>query len=322
MLQGFAGFLKRELVPNFRLGTEMADRARFWGRVGGIFHSDEMPAYGITIEEVDVMRKIVGAGERDAVVFVADTPENCVDALKAVIERARETVEGVPPETRTALEDGTTRYMRPRPGAARMYPETDVPPVRIGEELVEQVRTRLPELPEKKLKRLMKEYSLNEKLASQVMNSEYGELFETIVRECKVSATTVAAFLTETLTALKREKVSVDNVGEDALLEVFKRAGAGGLAKEAISDVVVWLSKHEGSSVKLAIAELGLEGISKTESEKLVEKVIAENVHLIQERGEGSFGPLMGIIMKSCRGKVDAALVSKLLKKKLTETLS
>ena len=321
-LQGFAGFLRRELLPDFRLGTEMADRARFWGRVGGIFHSDEMPAYGVTAEEVNALRKIVEAEEGDAVVFVADTHEDCVDALKAVVERARETLEGVPPETRTAAEDGTTRYMRPRPGAARMYPETDIPPVQITEELVEQVRSHLPELPEKKLQRLKKEYGLNEKLASQVLNSEYSELFEVIVKESGVSATTAAAFLTETLTALKRDKIDLENVGEDPLLEIFRRVGSGELAKEAMSDIVVWLSKHEGKSVQAAVSELCLETLSEADTRKLVEEMIADNMHLIRERGEGSFGLLMGIIMKSSRGKVDTALVSRLLKEKLKETLS
>ena len=42
-LPGFAGLTGRELMPNFRLGTELSDRAKFWGRVGGIFHTDEMP---------------------------------------------------------------------------------------------------------------------------------------------------------------------------------------------------------------------------------------------------------------------------------------
>ena len=87
---GFAGLLGRELMPNFRLGTELSDRAKFWGRVGGIFHTDEMPNYGITPEEVEALRKAVGAGEGDAVVFVADTAENVLDALKAVVERAQE----------------------------------------------------------------------------------------------------------------------------------------------------------------------------------------------------------------------------------------
>ena len=47
-LPNFAGILGRELMPNFRVGTELSDRAKFWGRVGGIFHTDEMPNYGIT----------------------------------------------------------------------------------------------------------------------------------------------------------------------------------------------------------------------------------------------------------------------------------
>ena len=66
-LPRFGGILKRELMPNVRFGTELADRARFWGRVGGIFHTDEMPAYGVTAEEVAALRKAAGAGEEDAV---------------------------------------------------------------------------------------------------------------------------------------------------------------------------------------------------------------------------------------------------------------
>ncbi|MBC7130231.1 Glu-tRNA(Gln) amidotransferase subunit GatE, partial [Candidatus Bathyarchaeota archaeon] len=80
-LPGFGGFLKRELMPGVRLGTEMADRARFWGRVGGIFHTDELPAYGITIKEVEALREAVNAEEKDAIVFVADESENAFDAL-------------------------------------------------------------------------------------------------------------------------------------------------------------------------------------------------------------------------------------------------
>jgi len=153
-LPGFAGLLGRELMPNFRLGTELSDRAKFWGRVGGIFHTDEMPNYGITAEEVEALRKSVGAVEGDAVVFVADTTENVLDALKAVVERAQEAITCVPAETRTAKDDGTSRYMRPRPGAARMYPETDIPAQPITDPFVEKVRSHLPEPADKKLTRL------------------------------------------------------------------------------------------------------------------------------------------------------------------------
>jgi glutamyl-tRNA(Gln) amidotransferase subunit E len=318
-LPEFIDLLKRELVPGFRLGTEMADRARFWGRVGGIFHTDELPAYGITAEEVEELRNAVGAEQRDAVVFTADNIENAKDALKAVIERACEALKGVPEETRAANPDGTTRYMRPRPGAARMYPETDIPPTQITEDYVQEISSRLPELPEQKLARLKKEYGLNQKLAKQVLDSEHGELFEVLVKESRVSPTLVAVFLTETLRALKREGIEVYKVSEDRMREIFGSVHAGELAKEAISDVFIWLSRHENKGLQEAIKKLGLKMISENELKKFIEKVIADNKPVIQERGENSFGVLMGTIMKNLRGSVDAQLVGRLLKEKLRE---
>jgi glutamyl-tRNA(Gln) amidotransferase subunit E len=316
-LAKFRGFLKRELMPGFRLGTEIADRARFWGRVGGIFHTDEMPAYGITAEEVEELRKTVKAEDEDAVVFVADKAENARDALKAVLERAREALNGVPAETRAPNADGTTRYMRPRPGAARMYPETDIPPIQIAEDYVRRVSLRLPELPEQKLERLTKTYNLNQKLAKQILDSEYGELFETTVKESNVSPTTVAAFMTETTKALKRDGVRVEKVSDNQIREVFRAVGSGRLTKEAVPEIVSWLSQHENSTVNDAINKIGLKMLSSEELEKIVDSLIERNRSLIQERRANAFGPLIGMIMKEVRGKANAASVSELVKKRL-----
>jgi glutamyl-tRNA(Gln) amidotransferase subunit E len=316
-LPKFGGVLKRELMPGFRVGTELSDRAKFWGRVGGIFHTDEMPDYGVTVEEVEALRKAVGASEEDAVVFVADTSENVHDALKAVVERAQEAVNGVPAETRTAKDDGTTRYMRPRPGAARMYPETDIPPVLLTADFVEKVRMNLPEPAEKKIERLMKAYRLNEKLARQVVDSEHSLLFEAIVKASGVSATTVAAFLTETLKSLKRDGVQVENVADEQVLEIFRSVGSGGLAKEAVSDVFVWLSKNEGKGLRDAVKYLGLKMLSSAELEALVDRVIAENKQSVERLGKNAFGMLMGAVMKEVRGKADPDLVSRFLRERL-----
>jgi glutamyl-tRNA(Gln) amidotransferase subunit E len=318
-LPKFKGFLKRELMPNFRLGTEMADRARFWGRVGGVFHTDELPAYGITAEEAKELEKAAKAEEQDAVVFVADSPENAKDALKAVIERAREAIKGVPEETRAPNPDGTTRYMRPRPGAARMYPETDIPQTQIKEDYIKRVSSLLPELPKQKLERLMKDYRLNQKLAKQILDSEYSELFETIVKESEVSPTTVAAFLTETLRALKRDGVQVDNMSEKQMREIFKHVGSGELTKEAIPEVVGWLSKHEGKNIQEAISSMGLKILSKEELMKIVDNIVENNRKIVEERGMEAFGPLMSMVMKEVRGKANPALVSELLREKLKQ---
>jgi glutamyl-tRNA(Gln) amidotransferase subunit E len=316
-LPNFAGLLKRELMPGFRVGTELSDRAKFWGRVGGIFHTDEMPNYGITAEEVEAVRKVVDASEADAVVFVADTAENVVDALKAVVERAQELITGVPAETRTAKDDGTTRYMRPRPGAARMYPETDIPPQVITEELVEKVQKNLPEPAEKKVASLIKQYGLNEKLAKQISDSEYNMLFEEIAKETGVQASTIAAFLTETLKALRREGSQIEKVNDDQIKLIFKAVGSGELAKEALADVFSWLSKNEGKTLQDAVDALGLKMYTGADLAPIIDRIVVANKQQIEKLGKNAYGMLMGAVMKEVRGKANPELVAKLLRERL-----
>ena len=317
-LTGFAGLTGRELMPNFRLGSELSDRAKFWGRVGGIFHTDEeLSNYGITDDEVKAVRKSVDAVDGDAVVFVADNAENVLDALKAVVERAQEACICIPAETRTAKDDGTTRYMRPRPGAARMYPETDIPPQMITTALVEKVRAQLPEPADKKLARLIKQYNLNEKLAKQLVDSEYNNLFEAIAKASAVAASTVAAFLTETVKALKRDGIQTENVQDDQIKSIFGAVGSGDLAKEAIADVFSWLAKNEGKTVQDAVATLGLKMFTEADLTPVIDRIIASNKQQIEKLGKTAFGMLMGATMKEVRGKANPDLVSKLLRERL-----
>jgi glutamyl-tRNA(Gln) amidotransferase subunit E len=316
-LPGFSGLLKRELASGMRFGSELAGIARFWGRVGGIFHTDEIPAYGIKIEEINQLRKLMKQDPQDAVVFVADSLENATDALKAVTERGKTALEGVPEETRAANPDGTTKYMRPRPGAARMYPETDVPPFQLTEVYLEDLHGRLPELPEQLTKRLMAEYKLNKKLAKQILDSEYLSLFESLARETGVAPSVISVALTETLKALKREGIRVESVTDKQFKELFSLVGSNRTAKESIPEILTWLSSNGEASAVEALETLGLEMISQKELEELVDNVIEKNWGLVESRGKSALGPLMGMIMKKARGRVKARMVSSLLKKRL-----
>jgi len=320
-LPKFSGLLSFELIPGLRFGGELSDRAKFWGRVGGILHTDELRSYGVSDEEIRELRRRVGASEEDAVVLVADKIENATDALKAVLERAREALRGVPEETRAANPDGTTRYMRPRPGAARMYPETDVPPVKITEDYLERLRRSLPEPPEETVKRLMDSYRINEKLARQLSDSDYIDLFETIVKETGVAPTVVAATLTETFKALRREGVNLDVISDDQIIEMFKLVGSEKTSKESIPDIVRWLAKHEGATPVDAIRELGLTMISEDDLKRLVGEYLEKNRNLVAERGMGALGALMGIIMRDLRGRVKPEAVNRMLREKILEEL-
>jgi len=207
--------------------------------------------------------------------------------------------------------------MRPRPGAARMYPETDIPPIQLTEEYINKICQNLPEPPEQKLQRLMREYNLNQKLAQQLIDSEYTELFEKIAKECKVSSTTIAAFLTETLKALKREGTPVENLSEHKIVEIFKALEAGEITKEALPEIAAWTSKNPDKTLKDAIENLGLKVLREEELEKILDQIISQNKDSIEKSGAKAFGLIMGIAMKELRGRANAEIVSKIIKKKI-----
>ena len=158
---------------------------------------------------------------------------------------------------------------------------------------------------------------LNEKLAKQTVDLGYVRLLESIVKESGVSATTISVFLTEDLTALKREGVQTEKVPYEQIKEIFQFVGSGKLAKEAIPTVFSWLSENTDKSVPDSIAALGLKMLTQEELERLVDRVIAENKQLVDRSGKKALGMLMGIVMKEVRGKADPALVSRFLKERL-----
>jgi glutamyl-tRNA(Gln) amidotransferase subunit E len=225
-LPGFAGIVGCELCPGRRLGTEMADHARFHGGVKGIFHTDELPAYDISDAEVQALEERLGTEASDAVVIVADDEGNSRKALRAVLDRARQALRGVPREIRSANP------------AARMYPETDVVCITVTSERLEALRSALPEMPKEKLVRIRTDYGLNEKLARQVVSSLHAEFFEELAKEGMGDSTLLAVTLTETLKSLERDGVPVGSLDEPAMKGVFTIVNEGKTAKESVPELL------------------------------------------------------------------------------------
>ncbi|WP_248896945.1 Glu-tRNA(Gln) amidotransferase subunit GatE [Haloplanus halobius] len=309
-LYGFDGLVGHEIQPDRRLGTELSDHAKRHG-AGGIFHTDELPAYGVTGAEVTALRDAVDAGATDAVAIVADDPETADLAIDAVADRARTAIEGVPEETRDATQEGTTRYLRPLPGEARMYPETDVPPVELDPTEVET-----PELLTEKVERYQAEYDLDPGLAEQVAYGRRMPLFEEAV-ETGVGATFAAGVLEGTLTELRRDDVAVENLTDDHLLAVLELVEAGDLAKEGVDEVLATLAAGPDLTAEAAVEEAGLSGVSESEVREAVVEVVERNADQIAEEGMGAFSALMGECMGALRGKADGEIVSDVLREEI-----
>ncbi len=314
-LHGFGGLLGREVQPGRRLGTELADHAKSVG-LGGLLHSDELPGYGVSKEEVEKVRRKLSLGAEDAFVLLAGDEGKVRKAVEAVAERAKKTIEGIPEETRRALPDGNTEYMRPLPGAGRMYPETDIPPIPVTPDLLKKIE--LAERPEERVRRLQQEYGLNKDTAWQLAISDQLHLFEKL---CKLAEPRlVASTLLETMVSLRRDGLDVSRIDEKVLTDLFSSLHEGKIAKEVIPEILRLACR--GLTVEQAIKELGLKPLTEEEVRKIVIQAIKERENLIKERGMNAMKPLMGVVMRIVRGKVDGSIVARILREELQKFIS
>ena len=316
-LRGFAGVLNGN-NGKLRLGSEMAQRARTKG-VKGIFHSDELPAYGIEQNYVDALKKSLGLKDKDdAFVICAEKENKAKAALEAVIERAKEALVAVPEETRDPQPDGTSRYMRPLPGAARMMLDTDVPPIRISKEKLKKIYDNLPELPEKTEKRLISKYGINAQQARQIVREGNEDIFEKIAKDKEMVSVAATTFLS-TFTEMEREGISAEAISESSMIEVFAALKASKFAKEALPSLFREIAK--GIPLNEAISKLGVSSMDEKEARKIISSIVSERKAFVKEKGMASVGPLMGPVMEALRGKIDGKKMNEILTEEIKKQL-
>ncbi|MFH1408499.1 MAG: Glu-tRNA(Gln) amidotransferase subunit GatE [Nanoarchaeota archaeon] len=160
LLKEGAGLMGTSLIEGVRLGTDWAQYAKNHSGIGGILHGDELPAYGMTQEEVDGVKKQLGVKKNDGYLIFVGQKDVVLKAIAVVRERHTKLKLGPPEEVRLPNPGGTTAYLRPLPGAARMYPETDVLPI------VPDLRSvTAPETIDERIARYEKQFSLPPELS-------------------------------------------------------------------------------------------------------------------------------------------------------------
>lgn len=309
-LYGFDGLVGREIQSDRRLGTEFSAHAKRHG-AGGIFHTDELPAYGVTDEEVEALYEAAGASSDDAIAIVADNAATAELAIEAVADRARQAIRGVPEETRGANADATSRYLRPLPGAARMYPETDVPPVEPDPAGIEE-----PELLTEKVERYQVDYGLDAGLAEQVAYGRHMPLFERVVDE-GVDPTLAAGTLESTLTELRRDDVPVENLSDDQLAGTLALVENGELPRGNVDELLTVLAAEPTLSADEAIDREDLGGAGENEVREAVGEVVERNAEQVEEEGMAAFSGLMGEAMGALGGNADGEVVSTVLREEI-----
>lgn len=315
-LKSFGGLLGKELQPDRRLGTEFADYVKARSGLKGIIHSDELPAYGITEKEKKEISERLECGEEDAFAFVLGGKEKAEKAISVVIERAIYCLKGVPEETRNAIGEGNTEYSRPLPGAARMYPETDIRLIRVDEKELEEMKKDLPLSIEQRYLLYLNKYKLNAQLAEKMKLSNHAPFYHKLV-ENGLDATQSAVLLLEGLTQLKREGIEVEKISNGMIEGVLLALKEEKITKEVMLKVLSEWIKKPSKKLKEVIDSLELEKISEKKLKKLIKEVIEKNEALFKTPNVNIQSALMGDVMIQVKGRASGKLVNKILQEEL-----
>lgn len=317
-LPGFQGLLGAARKEDPRLGRELSTYAKRDAGVGGILHGDELPGMGLGEEEVRQVRAALGCKPNDSFAIVADRKPKAEAALHVVLERATAALRGVPEEVRAAEADETTTYLRPLPGAARMYPETDVPPVPITAERLARLRSKLPAPPEAVRSRLQSTYGISEDESRRIVDGGLEVEFESWAKLAE--GPLASRLLLQVLPDLRRRFPESPDLSSPAA-EALGAVKNGRFAKEGLPLVLEAVASGRANTVEAAAGLMGLAGASDDALVKRARALVREKADFVRSKGLESVGPLMGLLMKEFRGKVDGGRVNQALKEEIERFL-
>ena len=318
LVRNFSGMFGFEPYPGIRLGKEIGQLVRFFG-VGGVFHSDELPNYGINDSDVDNVKKYLKLVDGDGFLIIAGEDSKLDYAIDSIINRIKDATQGVPAETRGATQDGETIFLRPRPGASRMYPETDIPSISVLPEEIKLAKENIPKSWNDSIAEIQQKYSLNSQLSEQIFDSEYLELFEKICENKKNSPNFVASILCSSITNLQRKGFDAILLKPEHVIESFELLASDKIPKESLEIIFESIMSGKSENVSIAIQSTDVSSMGEDELNDILDKIIQNNMDLVKERGENALVTLMGIAMKEVRGKASGKMVNALLRKKILE---
>jgi len=315
-VRNLSGMLGFEPYAGIRLGKEIGHLVRFFG-IGGVFHSDELPNYGITDYDVDKVKKYLKLTDVDSFLIISSEDSKLDYAIDSIIKRIQVATNGVPAETRAATQDGETIFLRPRPGASRMYPETDIPSISVLPEEIKLARENIPKSWNDSITEIQQKYELNPQLSEQIFDSEYMDLFEKICENKKNSPNFVASILCSTITNLQRKGFDAVLLKPEHVIESFELLASDKIPKESLEIIFESIMSGKSENVSIAMQITDVSSMHEDELNEILDKIIQNNIDLVKERGENALVTLMGIAMKEVRGKASGKVVNDLLRKKI-----
>ncbi len=315
-LKGFKGIFGTELMEDYRFGTEVSSKVKTLVGLKGLIHSDEiLNKYKFSNEDLKKIRKYLHSdSQNDCFLLILGSLKDVEKAIDIIIQRVKLSFKGVPPETRKALENGNTEFLRELHGGARLYPDTDSKAIFNPPKEAELIRKNLPEYPWITIKEYSKKYSLEEKLIKKLIFNDKLELFEKLIKIFSENPGLIINAILEITTALRRDGKNMENISDSDFEDIFMEIKRREISKEAIEEILIMKADNPALSIDDIKKKLKLEKMTVDQLKKIIEMVVINNLEIIKSKEMRAIGPLMGEIMKEVRGKIDGAIVSEELK--------
>ena len=311
-LKGFAGILNEPTQEDTLFAREFSDRVRVVAcltQLPNIIHSDTASEAFPGRVWKDLRRKMK-SDPQDALILVWGSEDDTTTACNEIALRAREATEGVPNDTRQALRDGTNGFERVLPGADRMYPDTDLPPLVVSESKVQRIQAQLPEYPWDREARYRKT-GLPEDVIGPLCISPRADVFQRIVDELGIDAVFASVVLCQKMKAFRRRNLHPEHLTDDEIFEVFQHYAEGKLAREGVPRVLRHIlesgdaASKDSSRVKQAIRTQNFRPLPATEVSARLDAVIAQADDRRFSTTEKKHRSLMGVVMSNLTGCVE-----------------
>jgi glutamyl-tRNA(Gln) amidotransferase subunit E len=321
-LSGFNGLYGIELQPNRRFGTEVSSKVTQISGLKGLIHSDEdLSKYGFSETEMSIIKNKLNSKDEDCFVLVLGKQKNAMKAMDVIIKRTKLAFNGVPGETRRALEDGNTEFLRELHGGARLYPDTDSKAIPITNDRIKNIQKNLPEFPWDLMKSYSKQYEISENSIKELIFEGKLKLFEKLIEVYNDNPTLIITTLLETTKALSRDGINIINLTDNHYLELFTALKNNEIGKEIIEDILMAFSKSPSLSLREVKKQLKITRLSEDELITIIQKLVNKEANLIKENEMRAFSPLMGELMKKAKGKIDGKIIAEKLKKAIKNKL-
>jgi len=210
------------------------------------------------------------------------------------------------PEVRNVLPDGTSEFLRPMPGAARMYPETDLPILKISRDMINEAKKDLPQLRTESEKDFRK-YGLNEEMIKLLFKYNKMEEFRELLHAINNPSLVAKVILMYPKEIAAKSKINIENIGEklnkDVLSDILENVKKGKINENEIKHVMTKIAEGENIKDILASEKTDLNAI-----EERIKKIIKEKPGLSEHA-------YMGIVMAEFKGKVSGKDVMEIIKR-------